>query len=297
MDFRLKVFVSVARHLSFTKAAKELHISQPAITKHIKELESAYKVLLFERSGGKIALTSQGSIFLRHANEILDRYQVLSDEMELVTGQFSGKLRIGASSTIAQYLVPQLLANFILRFPKVKVSLLTGNSEQMENALAAHKIDIALVEGSRRRSNLNCSELAKDKLVLVTSVKNNTADCIDIDEIVKLPLVLGEAGSGTLEVIENTLAGKGIKLQDLNILLHMSTTEGIKNFIKTTQDSYAIMPVISVLDELKNNELKVISTNGTEILEEFVFVTLDGDINESIRRFISFAVKWYSINF
>lgn len=294
MDFRLNVFVEVARHLSFTKAARELFISQPAITKHIQELENIYKVQLFNRIGGKISLTPQGEIFLKHANEILAQYKLLANEMELVTEQFSGELKIGASTTIAQYLIAPLLANFIVRFPQVKVSLFTGNSEQIEDALENKKIDIGLVEGSRRSNHLKYSPLAKDELVLVTSSQNPIGESVAVTDIATLPLVLREVGSGTLEVIEKALLENGIKLSDLNILLHIGTTEGIKNFLKTSKNSYAIVSIISVLEELKNNDLKIVDIVGMEMLREFVFVTMQGGQNTRLERFMSFAAKWYS---
>ncbi len=294
MDFRLNVFVEVARHLSFTKAARELFISQPAITKHIQELEKIYKVQLFNRIGGKISLTPQGEIFLKHANEILAQYKLLANEMELVTEQFSGELKIGASTTIAQYLIAPLLADFIVRFPQVKVSLFTGNSEQIEDALENKKIDIGLVEGSRRSNHLKYSPLAKDELVLVTSSQNPIGESVAVTDIATLPLVLREVGSGTLEVIEKALLENGIKLSDLNILLHIGTTEGIKNFLKTSKNSYAIVSIISVLEELKNNDLKIVDIVGMEMLREFVFVTMQGGQNTRLERFMSFAAKWYS---
>ena len=294
MDFRLNVFVEVARHLSFTKAARELFISQPAITKHIQELENIYKVQLFNRIGGKISLTPQGEIFLKHANEILAQYKLLANEMELVTEQFSGELKIGASTTIAQYLIAPLLADFIVRFPQVKVSLFTGNSEQIEDDLDNKKIDIGLVEGSRRSNHLKYSPLAKDELVLVTSSQNPIGESVAVTDIATLPLVLREVGSGTLEVIEKALLENGIKLSDLNILLHIGTTEGIKNFLKTSKNSYAIVSIISVLEELKNNDLKIVDIVGMEMLREFVFVTMQGGQNTRLERFMSFAAKWYS---
>lgn len=294
MDFRLNVFVEVARHLSFTKAARELFISQPAITKHIQELENIYKVQLFNRIGGKISLTPQGEIFLKHTNEILAQYKLLANEMELVIEQFSGELKIGASTTIAQYLIAPLLADFIVRFPQVKVSLFTGNSEQIEDALENKKIDIGLVEGSRRSNHLKYSPLAKDELVLVTSSQNPIGESVAVTDIATLPLVLREVGSGTLEVIEKALLENGIKLSDLNILLHIGTTEGIKNFLKTSKNSYAIVSIISVLEELKNNDLKIVDIVGMEMLREFVFVTMQGGQNTRLERFMSFAAKWYS---
>ena len=280
--------------MSFTKAARELFISQPAITKHIQELENIYKVQLFNRIGGKISLTPQGEIFLKHANEILAQYKLLANEMELVTEQFSGELKIGASTTIAQYLIAPLLADFIVRFPQVKVSLFTGNSEQREDALENKKIDIGLVEGSRRSNHLKYSPLAKDELVLVTSSQNPIGESVAVTDIATLPLVLREVGSGTLEVIEKALLENGIKLSDLNILLHIGTTEGIKNFLKTSKNSYAIVSIISVLEELKNNDLKIVDIVGMEMLREFVFVTMQGGQNTRLERFMSFAAKWYS---
>ena len=280
--------------MSFTKAARELFISQPAITKHIQELENIYKVQLFNRIGGKISLTPQGEIFLKHANEILAQYKLLANEMELVTEQFSGELKIGASTTIAQYLIAPLLADFIVRFPQVKVSLFTGNSEQIEDALENKKIDIGLVEGSRRSNHMKYSPLAKDELVLVTSSQNPIGESVAVTDIATLPLVLREVGSGTLEVIEKALLENGIKLSDLNILLHIGTTEGIKNFLKTSKNSYAIVSIISVLEELKNNDLKIVDIVGMEMLREFVFVTMQGGQNTRLERFMSFAAKWYS---
>lgn len=297
MDFRIRVFLEVAKYLSFTRASKELYISQPAISKHIQELENTYNVQLFNRQGGKIELTHQGEIFRQHAQRIVEEYNKLSCDMEMLSGSFSGELRIGASTTIAQYLIAPLMADFISKFPNVKCTLLTGNSEQIENALEKHSIDIGLVEGSKRRPNLKYQHFAKDELVLVTSSRNILADSIVAADIQNLPLVLRELGSGTLEVIENALLNKGIKLSGLNILLHIGSTEGIKKFLESSAESYAILSIISVLKELKNNELKVIDIEDMEMQREFAFVMPQGGQNERIEKFISFANLWYSSSY
>lgn len=294
MDFRLKVFLEVAKHLSFTRASKELYISQPAISKHIQELESAYNVQLFSRQGGKIGLTRQGEIFREHASGIIEGYNRLACEMEMLSGSFSGNMRIGASTTIAQYLMAPLMADFINKFPDVKCTLVTGNSEQIEEALRQHKIDLGLVEGNRRSPELKYQHFAKDELVLVTSAKNMFADSVMAAEVERLPLVLRELGSGTLEVIENALLGKGIKPGNLNILLHIGTTEGIKKFLEASEESYAILSIISVLGELQRNELKVVDIEDMQMEREFAFVMLQGAQNERVERFISFAKLWYS---
>ena len=105
-DFRLKVFQSVAKNLSFTKASQELFVSQPAITKHIQELETMYQTRLFERMGNKILLTDAGRLLLEHCEKILEDYGRLEYEMNLLRNEHTGELRLGASTTIAQYVLP-----------------------------------------------------------------------------------------------------------------------------------------------------------------------------------------------
>lgn len=298
MDFRLKVFIEVARYLSFTKAAKELCISQPAISKHIQELESMYKVQLFERNGVKISLTHEGGIFLKHARKIVEKYDSLRHEMELLSGGCSGELRIGADATMAQYFISPLIADFIVRFPHVKITVLTGSPEQIENALETHRIDMGLVEGSRRRPDLRYAAFVSDELVLVTGALNKCPDRIAVTRdsreegmplLTDLPLVLRETGSGTVQVIETALARHGLKLSDLNILLQMDTTEGIKRFLLNSPDSFAIVSVISVLKELKQHELRIIGAEELEMKREFAFVSLPENYNGRIEKFVNFA--------
>lgn len=113
-DFRLKVFLSVAKNLSFTKASQELFVSQPAITKHIQELETCYQARLFDRQGNKISLTEAGKLLQEHSEKILEDYKRLEYEMHLLHNEYIGDLKLGASTTIAQYVLPPLLANFII---------------------------------------------------------------------------------------------------------------------------------------------------------------------------------------
>src|SRR5437868_545922 len=124
LDFRLQVFYTVAKRLNFTKAAAELFISQPAVTKHIKELEAQYQTSLFERSGNKqIMLTPAGEMLLQYANQLLDVYRELKYDMNLLIKKHSGILRLGASSTVAQYIISPVLAQFHKKFKDLKVIL------------------------------------------------------------------------------------------------------------------------------------------------------------------------------
>ena len=117
-DFRLKVFYSVAKNLSFTKASQELFVSQPAITKHIRELEGMYQTRLFNRLGNRISLTEAGQVMLEHCERILSEYRRLEYDMHLLHNEYTGQLRLGASTTIAQYILPAVLASLRRSFLK-----------------------------------------------------------------------------------------------------------------------------------------------------------------------------------
>jgi DNA-binding transcriptional LysR family regulator len=201
-DFRLKVFRSVAKNLSFTKASQELFVSQPAITKHIQELEAAYQTRLFDRQGSRISLTESGNLLLEHCERILEDYKRLEYEMHLLHNEYTGGLKLGASTTIAQYVLPPLLASFIGKFPQVSLSLLNGNSREIEAALQEHRIDLGFVEGVFRLPNIRYTTFLEDELVAVvrTGSKLAVGEEITPDELFHLPLVLRERGSGTLDV-------------------------------------------------------------------------------------------------
>ena len=259
IDFRLKVFCSVAHNLSFTKASKELYVSQPAISKHIQELETEYSTRLFERMGTHITLTPEGELLLSHAEKILKQYKQLDFEMNLLSQQHIGELRLGASTTIAQYVLPAYLATFQQKFKQIKLSLINGNTRDIEKALEEHRIDLGLIEGCSRQNYLHYTPFMRDELVCITSTRSRLAqyDEITVDELRKLPLVIRESGSGSLEVLEKALALHQLKLAQLNIIMQMGTTEGIKRFLYNT-DSVGVVSIQAVSSDIAEGRLKVI---------------------------------------
>lgn len=290
MDFRLKVFYSVATNLSFTKASKELFISQPAISKHIHELEIQYKTPLFDRTGSHITLTRAGELLLSHTNTLLAAYRRLDFEMNLLTDHISGDLRLGASTTIAQYVLPPILSSVISRFPDIRVSLLNGNSHDIEKALRERKITLGLIEGNARQATLHYTPFMKDELVVITSTGSKLAryDELTLEELCTLPLVLRENGSGTLEVLESALAGHQIRLSQLNVLMQLGSTESIKLFLENS-DALAIVSVRAVTRELMSGALKVIDITGFSAERMFSFVQLQGQsggLEESFIRYM-----------
>ena len=276
-DFRLKVFQSVAKNLSFTKASQELFVSQPAITKHIQELETYYQVRLFERQGSKISLTVAGELLLKHSEKILEDYKRLEYEMHLLHNEYIGELKLGASTTIAQYVLPPLLANFIAKFPKVSLSLLNGNSRGIEAALQEHRIDLGLVEGIFRLPSLKYLPFLQDELVAVVNAHSKFAvqDEITPEELPDIPLVLRERGSGTLDVFERALSQHNMKLSSLHVLMYLGSTESIKLFLEHT-DCMGIVSIRSVHKELVAGNLRVVEIKGMPMQREFILYSCKG---------------------
>lgn len=289
-----KVFIKVAQCLNFSKAAEELYVSQPAISKHIKELENTYKVTLFNRDKGKITLTCNGEIFYKYAIKIMETYNDLESELNSLSEDFSGELKIGASTTIAQYFISPLLAQIIRRYPNIKFKLSSGNTQFIEKALLNKEIDLGIVEGNSKLTNIKYTPFAKDELVLITSTSNKCKDTITSNQLKNLPLVLRENGSGTLQVISNALNEKNLKITDLNILLQIGSTEAIKDFLNNYPDSFAIISVISIINELKNNKLKIIDIKDLQITRNFYFISNQGYIPNKVERFIRYGLNWYS---
>lgn len=289
-DFRLKVFQSVARNLSFTKASQELFISQPAITKHIQELESTYQTRLFDRQGGKISLTESGQLLLEHCERILEEYRKLEYEMHLLHNQYTGELRLGASTTIAQYVLPPMLGTFISKFPQVELSLLNGNTREMEAALQEHRIDLAMVEGVTRLPNLRYTPFLEDELVVVvrTGSRLPVDDEITPQQLARLPLVLRERGSGTLDVFERAMLQHNIKLSTLHVLMYLGSTESIKLFLEHT-DCLGVVSIRSVSLELYAGRLRVVEVKGLEMKREFNFAQLQGQESGLSQVFMQFA--------
>lgn len=289
-DFRLKVFQSVAKNLSFTKASQELFVSQPAITKHIQELETTYQTRLFDRQGSKIYLTESGKLLLEHCERILEDYKWLEYEMHLLHNEYTGELRLGASTTVAQYVLPPLLANFISKFPQVSLSLMNGNSREIEIALQEHRIDLGLVEGVFRLPNLKYTTFLEDELVTVirTGSKLSVGDEITPDELRNLPLVLRERGSGTLDVFERALLQHNIKLSSLQVLMYLGSTESIKLFLEHT-DCLGVVSIRSISRELCAGQLRVVEIKGMSMLRDFSFAQPQGQESGLAQVFMQFA--------
>ncbi|MEM0519612.1 MULTISPECIES: LysR family transcriptional regulator [Aequorivita] len=296
MDFRLKVFKMVAEQLSFTKASKLLFISQPAVTKHINELEKQYGKPLFNRHGNSITLTADGEILLDYASKIIELYIKLEQELIDSQKELPKKISLAASTTIAQYILPSLLSKFKSVYPHTAISLINQNSERIEALVLQKKTDLGLSEGTTHNPTLHYEAFIKDEIVLATRIANTNlkSDDISLEELARLPIVIRESGSGTLNIIENALKEKGLRFQKMNIQIQLGSTESIKNYLQSS-NAYAFLSIHSIAKELKNHSFKIVDVKALRIERTFQFVSLHGDYDKTAERLKNFFITHYNL--
>ncbi len=234
-DRRLQVFYTVARHLSFTKAAEQLFMTQPAVTFQIKQLEEQFNARLFERSHGKIALTPAGQMVMSYAERILG----LSEEMETrvadLTGAMGGPLLLGASLTIAEYILPRILGEFKAQHPQVHAHMTVGNSEMIETRVADHTLDLGLIETPAHLPGLVTDMVCEDELVVICAPGHDFAKLQSVkpQQLLDEPYVSRETGSGTREFADQYLRRCKVMPEDLNVVMELGSLEAIKGVVET----------------------------------------------------------------
>ncbi len=255
-DRRIQVFYTVAKQLSFTKAAELLFMTQPAVTFQVKQLEEHFNTRLFERTHGRILLTPAGELALEYAERILSLGAEMETRVGELTGQISGPLMIGASTTIAEYMLPRMLGEFKALYPQVQAHLTVANSETIETKVSDHTLDIGLIEASSHHPNLITEVCCDDELVVICAPDHEfaRAPCVTPIQLAEQPYVSREVGSGTREVVDDYFREAGVSPDDLNIVMEMGSREAIKGAVEAGL-GIAIISSSTVLKELKLGDL------------------------------------------
>ncbi len=233
-DRRLQVFHTVAEVLSFTKAAESLNMSQPAVTHQIRQLEADFNTRLFDRTNNRISLTAAGEQVLEYANKIIDLYGEMHESVKTLTGDTSGLVTLGASTTIAEYMLPGLLGDFRKQFPDVQVRLRVANSDAIVNLVADNSIDLGVVEGEVNNQYLKVEECQPDELRVVFPPEHPLAEhkSVPPQALLDYPFIFREDGSGTRSVIASYLDANGLDEDQLNRPFELGSTEAIKGSVQ-----------------------------------------------------------------
>ncbi len=234
-DRRLQVFHTVARLLSFTKAAEALHMTQPAVTFQIRQLEDYFNTRLFDRTHNRISLTAAGERVFEYADRIIALYREMDNQVRELTGDVSGVLIIGASTTIAEYLLPSLLGEFKRQYPAVNIRLRVSNSEGVVQMVENNVADVGIVESPIASKRLAVEVLWHDQLMFICPPGHPLAKkpTVRPKEVLDLAFVSREEGSGTREFIREYLARNGVQYQDLNISMEVGSPEAIKGAVES----------------------------------------------------------------
>lgn len=268
-NHRLRVFRAVAGHMSFSRAAEQLLLTQPAVTQQIKALEDELGFPLFDRGGGRLSLTKSGEILLPFAEKISRLSNEAAAAAAQEAGDELGELSIGASLTIAQYLLPNLVAHFLKSYPKVKITVHTENSDEALESLIAKKVQLALIEGPERRKDLNVQPFMEDHLVLVVPVCHEWADQeITVQDLSGEPLLLREFGSGTRRSVEVALTEAGLNLKDLRFGMEFDSTEGLLSSVEAGL-GVTILSRWAVRNQLALGTLKIARVAGLKLRRQF----------------------------
>lgn len=294
-DFRIRVFHEVASCLSFTKAAAQLNITQPAVTRHIREMENQMNLRLFSRHGNHITLTPAGEVVWRYTEKIMNAYRGMEVELSQIMDIESGMLRIGASTTVAQTILPRLLALFRKAYPHVEFTFVQGNSDYISQQIIAEALDIAIVEGAAHHLQITYSPFVKDELVLVTNSANKLArfDSLTIEQLYAVPLVMREAGSGTLDVIKLAMQAAGVDPERLMLDIKLESTIAIKQYLMYSE-SAAFLSIQSIVNELTYRQLTIMDIEGLDIYRDFQFIQLHGTNMKLVELFKRFCLSNYN---
>ncbi len=233
-DRRLEVFYTVARLLSFTKAAEELNMTQPAVTFQVRQLEETFATRLFDRTHNKVSLTRAGDEVFAYSGRILDLYNEMNESIKSMTGDSSGTVIVGASTTIAEYMLPAMLGEFKRVYPGAGVRLKVTHTEGIVTMVEDNTIDLGIVEGAVTNKHLLVEPCRVDKLVAIVSNKHSLAGQVVVPcaELLNHPFIFREAESGTRGVFCDYLQAQGYQESDLNNELEMGSTESIKGAVE-----------------------------------------------------------------
>jgi len=289
-DRRLQVFHAVAKHLSFTKAAETLFMTQPAVTFQVKQLEEQLSTRLFDRAQGRISLTPAGVVALEYAERILGLSDELDRRLKEMGGQAAGPLALGASMTIGEYVLPQLIGKFKARFPAVVPTLFVGNSEAVQERVAERSLDLGFIEGDSHLGSLLTEVCCEDELQVVCASSHPFArePFLRAESLTQHPYISREAGSGTREVIDHCLQKAGVAPESLNVVVELGSPEAIKG-LAATGLGFAIMSRAIVVKELQLGQLVQIPLQPRLIRNFSVVYPKERFHSRLVAAFLAFA--------
>lgn len=271
-DRRIFVFQAVARLLNFTKAAETLHLTQPAVSAQVRQLEEHFNVKLLNRVHNRVTLTPAGIIVYKYANEILELYAKMDNVMQEYVGDDGRIIIIGASSTVAEYMLPLLLGDFNNKFPHVTIQLKISNTEDIVSMIEDTTIDFGIIESQINNKNLIVEPCHDDHLVVVVPPLHVLACCkkIGFNEILELPFISREENSSVRRIIDDYISNLTNCSVGLKIAMELASSEAVKSAVEAGM-GISILPLAIIQKELRLGTLIGIALDPP-LVRPFLFV-------------------------
>ena len=269
---QLKIFTRIAQLGSITKAAEELHLSQPALSIQLRNFQDQFDIPLTEIVGKKLYLTDFGQEILAYAERILDQAGAMDDVVQSYKGQLTGKLKIAVVST-GKYVMPYLLTDFLNAHPAITLELDVTNKEKVIESLEQNSIDFALVSLVPGHLKTESIPIVKNTMHLIGAYESKKSQIeLSINELQQLPWIFREQGSGTRQMMERFLSQRHITVQKM---LELTSNEAVKQAIMANL-GYSIMPLIGIKNELRNKQLMIVPVKGLPIHTTWRIIWLKG---------------------
>ena len=289
MDVRsLEVFLSVAKHLNFTRAGEEVNLSQPSVSVRISQLESELGVKLFEQLGKRVGLTEAGSLLVPHARRVITAIEDAKHAIYELQGLERGSLRIGASTTPGMYLIPQIIARFKLRHPKIEVHLGIKDTKQVEEGVIRNEYDFGFVGGHLLGDQVDVLPWMTDQLLLVVAPTHRLArkKAVKPEDLRQEKFILRELGSATRATIVSNLKRSNLTV---DTVMEMENPESVKKAVQSAL-GIAFISKYAVDNELKARSLVAVRVRGLDICRELKIVyRKDKHVSRAAQTFISMA--------
>jgi DNA-binding transcriptional LysR family regulator len=268
---QLDIFLAVAEHLHFTRAAETLYITQPAVSAAIASLENEYGVKLFHRVGRHIEITETGRLLQREARGILDRVALTERGLRELNNLQRGELKLGSSLTIGNYWLPEKISDFQSRYPAIVINCTLANTEEICIGTANGRFDIALIEGEVKPELEKCLDremIGSDRLVIIVGRSHPwyEREAIELAELYDTDWVMRESGSGTQQKFEEALGNWGIEIDRLRVTLVLNTGEMIKAIVENSSSAAGISELM-VRKELELGTLRSVRVVDRSVSE------------------------------
>ena len=287
---KLRIFYEVAEKLNMREVAEKLYISQPAVSQTILELENELGVKLFDRINRRLYLTNEGDIFLNYVRRILNMYDDSIRSLKDINSLKTGKLKIGDSTTIGIYILPDIIGKFTKEYKGIDTSIAIENTKLISDMILENSIDFAFVEGPVYNEEIIKENFCNDELVFITSPEHpwSNKDEISIDEIDKEKIIMREMGSGTREVFESYMTANNV---NYNIAFELGNTEAIKKAVEAGLGISCISKRC-IKNEINNNTLSWTKLKEFEIKRKLILIYhKDKFLSTLLKTFIKFAIK------